>query len=291
MKVAPIIHTRTYSCDFNAKFAVRPDCFVESDIQWARKNISTATSSIDTLNGERWVVIDNGKYRIAGVVGFLNNIYSKSSNLSEEYQEKSKVLFTDNKKRAIYAFIGVVIDLKNNDNYSEITYDYLWKMYIDTIYPIWKQSYQDSITKVFEDIEFNNINRSDNSDIESYKIGNRKFYESNPSIDYNLFKYYICSNANDFSFCSNIDDFNVVKDDKLNFSIITTSYNNLTRLKRTDKELDKNITENKDDLRTLEFTNNIENNLTTMGIGTEKKNLIIVMLMIILVTVLLSIMV
>ena len=77
MRVAPIIHTRTYSCDFNSEFMVRPDCFLDSDIKWARRNVLGATGAIDSIQGERWIIIDNGKYRIAGVVGFLKNICQK----------------------------------------------------------------------------------------------------------------------------------------------------------------------------------------------------------------------
>ena len=71
MKVAPIIHTRTFSCDFNSEFLVRPECFMDSDIKWARKNVLGATGEIDGLQGVRWLIADNGKYRMAGVVGFL----------------------------------------------------------------------------------------------------------------------------------------------------------------------------------------------------------------------------
>ena len=31
MKYAPLIHSRTYHCDFNAKFSVRPDDFTDED--------------------------------------------------------------------------------------------------------------------------------------------------------------------------------------------------------------------------------------------------------------------
>ena len=37
MKIAPFIHSRTGQCDYNSKFAVRPNGF--SEIQWARSKI------------------------------------------------------------------------------------------------------------------------------------------------------------------------------------------------------------------------------------------------------------
>jgi len=109
LRVAPLIHTRTYNCDFNSEFLIRPDVFMDIDIKWARKIVLGATAAIDGLQGVRWVIADNGKYRIAGIVGVLKTICSKCK-LSEELQQKSKELFCDDKGRLVYAFIGVVID-------------------------------------------------------------------------------------------------------------------------------------------------------------------------------------
>lgn len=228
LRVAPIIHTRTYSCDFNSEFMVRPDCFFDSDIKWARKNVLGATGSIDSLQGERWLIMDNGKYRIAGVVGFLKNICAKC-NLSEERAKKSEELFCDDKGRLVYAFIGVAIDTLNSESYGKITYDYLWNIYLDMMYPIWKRTYQEAITRKFENMELDGT--VNNPSIESCKIGVQEFYETNPAIDYELFEYYLCNKSNNnFSFCTNIGDFNVAK--QCDFSIITTSQNIITRLKR-----------------------------------------------------------
>lgn len=99
MKAAPIIHTRTFSCDFNSEFLVRPAFFMDSDIKWARKNVSGATGEIDGLQGVRWLIADNGKYRMAGVVGFLKSICSKCQ-LSEADKMKSEELFCDDKAEA-----------------------------------------------------------------------------------------------------------------------------------------------------------------------------------------------
>lgn len=226
MKVAPIIHTRTYSCDFNSEFMVRPESFLGSDIKWARKNVLGATGSIDGLKGERWLIADNGKYRMAGIVGFLRDICAKC-NLSEEDAKKSEELFCDDKGRLVYAFIGVVIDTSHSESYGKITYDYLWNIYLETIYPIWKRTYQEVITRKFEDVEFeNNVSKPS---IESCKIGGQEFYETNSAIDHELFEYYLCSKRRKpFSFCTNIADYHMVK--QCDFSVITTSQNIITRL-------------------------------------------------------------
>lgn len=230
MKVAPIIHTRTFSRDFNSKFLVKPSVFFDSDIEWARKNIQGATEEIDILQGFRWLVADNEKYRIAGVVGFLQNIYSEVENsLSENDKLKSKELFCDEKKRLVYAFIGVVIDKCNNNNYGTISLDYLWNVYLNKVYPIWKGTSENTIFENFENTE---VKLTDTKITEkAINVGSKEFFESNAKIDYELFSYFLCNEQkNNFSFCSNLSSFNAVK--RSEFSVITTSKNIITRIKR-----------------------------------------------------------
>lgn len=230
MKVAPIIHTRTFSRDFNSKFLVKPNTFFDSDIEWARKNIQGATEEIDTLQGFRWLVVDNEKYRIAGVVGFLQNIYSEVEDLlSEDEKLKSKELFCDEKNRLVYAFIGVVIDKDNNNNYGTICLDYLWNIYLKKVYPIWKGTSENTIFENFENIEakLTDITISE----KAINVGSKEFFESNAKIDYELFSYFLCNEQkNNFSFCSNLSSFNAVK--RSEFSVITTSKNIITRIER-----------------------------------------------------------
>lgn len=231
MRVAPLIHTRTYSCDFNFEFMVRPDCFLDSDIKWARKYILNATGAIDSLQGERWVIIDNGKYKLAGVVGFLKNICEKC-NMSENEYAKSETMFYDDKGRLVYAFIGIVID--RDTGCGKITYDYLWRKYLEFIFPIWKRTYQEVITRDFSEEEFEPC---DTSFIENAEVvGNQKLYESNASLDYKRFEYYLGNITSDgFSYCSNICDYNLIKQGC--FSVVCTSGNIITRMKRIDPQV------------------------------------------------------
>lgn len=227
LRVAPLIHTRTFSCDFNSEFMVRPDCFLDSDIKWARKYILNATGAIDSIQGERWVIVDNGKYKLAGVVGFLKNICEKC-NLTEDEKAKSKNMFYDEKGRLVYAFIGIVIE--KGTGCGKITYDYLWRKYLEFIFPIWKRTYQEVITQGFSDEEFESCGGSDIK-IVPKEIGKQKFYESNPKSDYEMFEYYLGNNTSDgFSYCSNIIDYNLIKQSE--FSVVCTSGNIITRLKR-----------------------------------------------------------
>lgn len=228
MRIAPIIHTRTFSCDFNSEFLVKPECFMDSDIKWARKNVLGATVEIDGLQGFRWLIADNGKYRMAGVVGFLKNICSKCQ-LSAEENLKSEEIFCDDKGRLVYAFIGIVIDKQRNDNYGAISLEYLWKIYLNKIYPIWKRTYQEAVLEKFTDINVEPI--SNTVPMQHVAVGLKKYYETNVTMDYELFVYYLCNRSNsEFSFCSNICDFNMVK--QSDFNIITTSQNIITRIGR-----------------------------------------------------------
>jgi len=228
LKVAPIIHTRTFSCDFNSEFLVRPECFMDSDIKWARKNVLGATGEIDGLQGIRWLIADNGKYRIAGVVGFLKTICLKC-HLSETDKMKSEELFCDDKGRLVYAFIGVVIDKRQNFDYGSISLDYLWKIYLEEIGQIWKRTYQEVILKDFRDINAKSV--VSKTSIESVIAGSKNLYETNAVSDYELFSDLLCNTGtNDFSFCSNILDFNMVKQSE--FTFITTSQNIITRMTR-----------------------------------------------------------
>lgn len=228
MKAAPIIHTRTFSCDFNSEFLVRPDRFMDCDIKWARKNVLGATGEIDGLQGVRWLIADNGKYRMAGVVGFLKNICSKCQ-LSEENKLKSEELFCDDKGRLVYAFIGIVVDKLNSTDYGMLSLDYLWNMYLDRIYPIWKRTYQEVIVENFVEV---NLKATTNMiATESVMADSKEFFEANAAMDYELFSAILCDkNKSDFSFCSNILDFNMVKHS--GFSTVTTSQNIITRIKR-----------------------------------------------------------
>lgn len=227
MIAAPLIHTRTFEKDFEPNLKVVPKTFLDSDISWARKNILEATKEIDDLHGVRWVVVDNSRYRIAGVVGFLNVIYSKCKSNGEA--DKFEELFHDIKNRLVYAFIGVAIDKSKTNDYVPITYDYLWNSFVELIQPIWKRTYQEQIKSEFSSVE--NFSKPAPNISETYYIGEKELHEANEEFDYNLFVDYLCDqNKSNFSLCTNLSSYNVVKSSP--FSVITTSNNNITRLKR-----------------------------------------------------------
>lgn len=229
MRVAPIIHTRTLSCDFNAEFRVRPDLFLDSDVKWTRKYVLQATNSIDSMQGERWVILNNGTYRVAGVVGFIKSITAKC-NLDEDRKKIAETMYCDDKGRLVYAFIGIVIDTQNSMNIEDITYDFLWEQYEKYIFPIWNRTYQEVERVPFFEMTSIPVQRQELPS--EHKVNSKLFYESNPVTDQIVFKYYLAQKCADIQLCSNLSDINSIRD--CDFTRITTTLNNITRIKRDD---------------------------------------------------------
>ncbi len=222
MKVAPIIHSRTLNCDFNAEFLVRPERFNSDNIKWARENVLKATEDIDSLQGFRWLIVDNGKYRLAGVVGFLEDICCEA----KEEKGKFEKFFLDNRGRRTFAFVGVVIDKEDNDSYGDIDISTLWKVYVKEVKDIWEKKHQDSKSSEFEEIQVNSDSVAE-PDIEKYS-------EANPELDKKEFARLMCDGKREkFSFCSNITSWQLAKEGA--FDYVTTKSNNIERITKEKK--------------------------------------------------------
>ena len=60
---------------------------------------------------------------------------------------------------------------------------------------------------------------------------NKDIYEANNKFDYELFQYFLNQELlKNFSFCSNLENYNTIKN--CDFLTLTTSNNNIVRLKR-----------------------------------------------------------
>ena len=225
MKAAVLIHTRTLHCDFSSDFLVRPEMFSGEDIQWARKYVLQATGRIDELQGLRWLVVDNGKYRLVGVVGFLEDIAKSCKTLTNDEREKSHALTVDEKGRRVYAFIGMVI--YGEDRRCVVSTEKLWKEYVRYISPVWKRSYLETIFTELENVDsLNTVGAVDLSG--SKQWGERFLYESNRIGDQKLFASFAGSPDSNFSFCSNLKGVADIK--KTAFTIVSASSNDITRL-------------------------------------------------------------
>ncbi|PTL28974.1 hypothetical protein C7122_03710 [Lachnospiraceae bacterium oral taxon 096] len=222
MKVAPIIHSRTLNCDFNAEFLVRPERFNSDNIKWARENILKATEDIDSLQGFRWLIVDNGKYRLAGVVGFLEDICCEAKGEKGKFEK----FFLDNRGRRTFAFVGVVIDKEDNNEYGDIDISTLWEVYVKEVENIWEKKHQGSESSKFKEIQVNSDSVA-KSDIE-------KYLEANSKLDKEEFARLMCDGKREnFSFCSNITSWKLVEEGA--FDYVTTKSNNIERITKEKK--------------------------------------------------------
>lgn len=230
MSFSTIIHSRTFHCDFISDFIVRPESFLATDIKFFRKYILQATENIDILNGFRWVIIDNEHYRIAGIVGFIKDMILES-NLNQSELDELKLLAYDDKGRATYAFIGEAIS-KSNYKYTEINIDSLLREYIKFIRPKWMSvTIQSTLSTVYAIPDYADILKKSKPLIDSINLIDKDIYEANNKFDYELFQYFLNQELLDnFSFCSNLENYNTIKN--CDFSTLTTSNNNIVRLKR-----------------------------------------------------------
>lgn len=249
MSFSTIIHSRTFHCDFISDFIVRPESFLATDIKFFRKYILQATENIDILNGFRWVIIDNEHYRIAGIVGFIKDMILES-NLNQSELDELKLLAYDDKGRATYAFIGEAIS-KSNYKYTEINIDSLLREYIKFIRPKWMSAtIQSTLSTISEIPDYGDILKNSKPLIDSINLNNKDIYEANNKFDYELFQYFLNQELlKKFSFCSNLENYNTIKN--CDFSTLTTSNNNIVRLKRDKSNThinsnilsDKNVTD------------------------------------------------
>lgn len=230
MSFSTIIHSRTFHCDFISDFIVRPESFLATDIKFFRKYILQATENIDILNGFRWVIIDNEHYRIAGIVGFIKDMILES-NLNQSELDELKLLAYDDKGRATYAFIGEAIS-KSNYKYTEINIDSLLREYIKFIRPKWMSAtIQSTLSTVYAIPDYGDILKNSKPLIDSINLIDKDIYEANNKFDYELFQYFLNQELlENFSFCSNLENYNTIKN--CDFSTLTTSNNNIVRLKR-----------------------------------------------------------
>lgn len=225
MKAAVLIHTRTLRCDFSSDFLVRPGMFTSEDIQWARKYVLQATGRIDELRGFRWLVADNGNYRMMGIIGFLDDIFKSCKGLTDEELAKSHTLTVDEKGRRVYAFIGMIV--YGRDRRCVVNTEILGKEFVRYISPVWERSYLDTIFTEPEEID--SVNAAGPVDLPDGKQWNQRLlYESNRSGDQKLFAFYAGSSESNFSFCSNLKGVADIK--KTGFTIVTASSNDITRL-------------------------------------------------------------
>lgn len=222
MKVAPLVHSRTYHNDFLSGFLVRPEYFSSVDIDWARQLIRASTADIDLMQGERYVVLDNGRIRIAGIVIVTEQLAKRTGTIID------KKYFLDDKGRNVYAFIGFCMKASDIEHHIEVSYPDFMSVFEKYVIPIWKEKLVET-QLVKEDISIIESKRTKATLSEGVKLNNTTIYESNPDLDYQWFLYYLNSKQESFTFCSNITKYATLKNSV--FTSLTTNPNNIKRLK------------------------------------------------------------
>ena len=238
MKIAPLIHSRTFECDFNPNFAVLPNDFNDSDIQWARNKILPATSDLDILNDIRFVVASNHCKHIAGVACILK--FFADHYLTTDEQNEAKDFFYDDKGRAVKMFIGYSISgssISAND-IPDINYSDFWKMFKEHLAPVWKRKVSETVKVPYGECKTKRINIVNVNAIDTFNI--TTLYEASPSNNNKIFEKALSEvTSKEITFCSNVDKMKIVEDGI--FTAVTTTTNIIERLADKKKQLSNKL--------------------------------------------------
>lgn len=227
MEIAPVIHSRTYKCDFNTNLIVHPVGF---DSSWARQKIQIATASITSAapGTVRWLIAKEGNRIIVGVVCFIKDL-AKLSELSTEEMAVADMYFRDDKKRSIFAFIG--FSIRNRQERDELYFEYkdFWNIFVDNMKSIWNQVLPNPIEKVYEAYE-KKISSSKIEIPQPTKVDTLTVYQSDRVMDKAIFEYYLNHEESNFQLYTNMDWRYITKNLKGSNSIISTDENTIKRL-------------------------------------------------------------
>ena len=216
MKIAPLIHSRTGQCDYNSKFAVRPNGF--SEIQWARSKILAATRNIDRFNGIRRIVAAKNGICIAGIVCtmkyFINNCLKGAD-------KDAAQPYIDVHGRLYGVFIGYAF--KGNANEIPIvTYSDLWQWFKEYLVPEWEKKSARTV-----EVDYFSWDRVKTAHVTNHGT---EFYDSAAFNEESLFEEYLArALTEDVAFCSNVENIQAVEDGI--YTAVTTSASNVAKLK------------------------------------------------------------
>ena len=185
MEIAPLIHSRTFYCDFNQNFAVRPD---DLNVQWATNKILPAMRDVDILNGVRRVVATDGKICIAGVA--CNFRYFVENYLSTNEQTTAENYLRDERGRDVKIFLGYAF---KGNGVPDVSDSKLWQMFEQYLAPEWNRQTVETVIAPYENCGVKNV---------SGKPVDKKFYASGERDDLELFEQCLAEHKN---FCSNVD--------------------------------------------------------------------------------------
>lgn len=208
MEIAPLIHSRTFYCDFNPNFAVRPN---DLNVQWAMNKILPAMRDVDILNGVRRMVASDGKLCIAGVA--CNFRYFAENFLSADERTEAENFLHDERGREVKIFLGYVF---KGGGVPDVSYSKLWQMFKQTLAPEWKRQTVETVIAPYESCGVKSVVK---------KSLDKKFYPSDEHNDVEIFEQCIAAQKD---FCSNVDAVKIAQDGE--YEIITASQSVINRL-------------------------------------------------------------
>lgn len=208
MEIAPLIHSRTFYCDFNPNFAVRPN---DLNAQWAMNKILPAMRDVDMLNDVRRVVATDGKICIAGVA--CNFRYFAENYLSADEKAEAANYLHDERGREVKIFLGYAF---KGSGVPDVSNSKLWQMFKKTLAPEWNRQTVETVIASYESCGNKSV---------SQKSLDKKFYPANERGDVEIFEQCLAAHKN---FCSNVDAVKIFEDGK--YDIITASQSVINRL-------------------------------------------------------------
>ena len=233
MKIAPLIHSRTFEVDFNSKFAVRPDDFTDADIEWARKKILPSTQDLNILNDVRLVVASQGGKCIAGVACMFD-FFAKD--LTVEERTEAEEFFCDNRGRYIKVFLGYSIKNAAVNEIPIVTPSDLWQLFKEYLAPEWKRKAPESVIAPYREVMTKPLMPSTPTPAQIFQgVG---LYEMNSAVNEKFFETYLAlALKQNLAFCTNLDRIQPIEEQT--YHAVTTTPEIIDRLREKQRQIDE----------------------------------------------------
>ena len=214
MEIAPLIHSRTFYCDFSQNFAVRPN---DLNVQWAMNKILPAMRDVDILNSVRCMFATDGKLCIAGVA--CNFRYFVDNYLSADERTEAANYLHDERGREVKIFLGYAF---KGSGVPDVSDSKLWQMFKQTLAPKWNNQTVETVIASYESCGTKSVGGK-KSPVAT--INGIALYETDGRGDKSLFEQCLAERKN---FCSNVDAIKIAESGE--FDVIAATRTVIHRL-------------------------------------------------------------
>ena len=214
MEIAPLIHSRTFYCDFSQNFAVRPN---DLNVQWAMNKILPAMRDVDILNSVRCMFATDGKLCIAGVA--CNFRYFVDNYLSADERTEAANYLHDERGREVKIFLGYAF---KGSGVPDVSDSKLWQMFKQTLAPKWNNQTVETVIASYESCGTKSVGGK-KSPVAT--INGIALYETDGRGDKLLFEQCLAERKN---FCSNVDAIKIAESGE--FDVIAATRTVIHRL-------------------------------------------------------------